>query len=482
MRFDAERAMADANALGEPRYAGTEGETRAAEWVGTEFEEAGLEVERCEVPAPRHVDLVEKVVGTLGVVLPATMWLLVSGKAAMACILVGGAWLLLILLGAFRWLAWLLPRGRTVNVTAGQRNASERPVRVLIVTHLDTPPRRWSDMMRAAVLLAAFFGFACLGQFLEVKPWRSHNVLLVTLAWALFGLVFCQLLLSRDPLLERLPQRTAVTLAAVCAVGILQFAAYRYPFVRPLIAGVWLGIVSTLMILWMCEPWRRVGGPGEADNRSGLAVMLELARRWPNSARELVDARFGVGRPGEADSRSRLAALLERAGSRPGSALDQIDVRFAALGGRAMSMAGAGALARDIQARWPAKPTLVVNLEAPGVGPLLVLSGEPQAVGILAGAAQSLWMPYQVVRPMSRYPRGHHPFARAGLTAVSVFSQQRSEPPFVGQLWWLPRDAVVEPATLAETAQLVTEFALRWARQQTQEGGDSAARSSQKPG
>ena len=107
-----------------------------------------------------------------------------------------------------------------------------------------------------------------------------------------------------------------------------------------------------------------------------------------------------------------------------------------------------------IEAEWPAKPTLVVEWLAPGIGPGLALL--ERGTGRLAeSAAADLWIPHHPIRhPDIR--RAHWPFGRRGPAYVAIVGGELDTPPAT--------DRPIDPDALTRAAQLATEIALRWAR------------------
>jgi hypothetical protein len=190
----------------------------------------------------------------------------------------------------------------------------------------------------------------------------------------------------------------------------LHLPAWSGPFFLGLL---WLAIMGRL---WRSV--RRPGGPDVRDNRTGLAVLLELARVWP-----------------------------------PGTH-SRIETRFATTGGRALDQAGLRALIRAIDSEWPARPTLVVEWLAPGLGPGLALM--EQGTGRLAEtAARDLWIPHHVIHHSGLH-REHWPFGRRGPGYIGMVGPITEAPDAPAR--------AIDPDALARTAQLATEVALRWAR------------------
>ena len=114
----------------------------------------------------------------------------------------------------------------------------------------------------------------------------------------------------------------------------------------------WLALMIGLAILGF-EPIRNGGGPGQNDNRTGLALLIELARIWPKAARAHVDIRF-VGVSGPCESK----------------------------------------------VVWPKPgPSLVIELVNPGLGSLLSLGGTESTVKAACDAARDLWIPFFMTIP-----------------------------------------------------------------------------------
>jgi hypothetical protein len=180
----------------------------------------------------------------------------------------------------------------------------------------------------------------------------------------------------------------------------------------------------------------RKRGTAGFDNRTGLALLLEMARAWPKAASERVEA------------------------------------RFAATGGDALDFAGLRGLVRAIRSEWEPKPTLVVGILAPGVSPKLTLAS-PGLLALAEQAAGDLWIPHGVME--ANRVDLVWPFGREGTAFVALVG----EPGPTGTV-------EVASGSLTHAGQLAAEIALRWARQQSaataQDPGASLARSSQNPG
>lgn len=201
-------------------------------------------------------------------------------------------------------------------------------------------------------------------------------------------------------------------------------------------SAVWRAWAQAALILssvmFQARYWLRAGRPSLGDNRTGLALIAELARAIP----------------------SRLD--------------ERVEIRLAAVGGSALGQLGSLTLADEIRCEEPYRPTLVINVDAPGVGPELILVGTGEGLDVARDAARDLWIPHRVAR-WSWQPLDHRPFHLSGIASLSLVGQRKG--------------SRIHEAGLAATAQLVTEMALRWARRQSKAPqDDNLARSSQNPG
>jgi hypothetical protein len=194
---------------------------------------------------------------------------------------------------------------------------------------------------------------------------------------------------------------------------------YVYPTFLVL---VWIGIVS--LLLREGRRCRRVEGSPPTD-RHGLAVLLEMARSWP------------------------------RTGSRP------IEPIFVASGGQHLDHAGSREVVRMLRSDWSGKPSLLVLLFAPGAGDKLRLfaAGSPASDldELVRGAARGLWIPIQheeLLAPIPPWPFGEY---RPAVALVGSDPSARLA------------DSV-DPQALHRAAQLATEIALRWGKQQKAAG------------
>ena len=191
-----------------------------------------------------------------------------------------------------------------------------------------------------------------------------------------------------------------------------------------LLPGGWaMPILGLLWVLVLVGSWRSLRGsrvPGFWGDRSGLAVLLELARTWPRRAEERVEA------------------------------------HFAAVGGHGFDGDGARGLARTVRSEWPAKPTLTIGFLAPGVGSGLILASRTHET-LARSAASDLWVPHRSVRwrPWTRWAGASGPSdAVVWLIGDAAFAR-----PGRGG------ESATDPEAMGRAAQLATEIALRWAKQ-----------------
>ena len=201
-------------------------------------------------------------------------------------------------------------------------------------------------------------------------------------------------------------------LAVVLLVGFVPLAAHLSGSVPTLIPEGPRVVVCGLAVQWLGLLWLSGRSKGRSadtvsgDNRSGLALLAELSRNWPRSARE------------------RLETWL-------------------------VAAADPAQLGESLQGRLAdGKPTIVVALESPGVGSEVRVAGTGDAAELTADAAKALWLPHRRTWfPPRELGRG---LAGAGVPFVSLRGAGDGRP--------------IDPAALAGLAQLILEVALRWAK------------------
>jgi hypothetical protein len=221
-----------------------------------------------------------------------------------------------------------------------------------------------------------------------------------------------------------------------------------------------LGLLLAMLIL--LELFSSAGSTG----RPAWPVPMLLGLLWlATGGRAWRLIRRGGSEPDVRDNRTGLAVLLEQARSWPRATHARIETRFVATGGQTLDRAGLRALFRAIEDEWPAKPTLVVEWLAPGIGPGLALL--ERGTGRLAEtAADDLWMPYRVIHRAGAL-RDHCPPGRRGPSFVAIVGAAIDR---------APTDRPIEPDALARAAQLATEVALRWAKENRPPGAATSGR------
>ncbi|MBV8232482.1 MAG: hypothetical protein JO329_21070 [Planctomycetaceae bacterium] len=369
MPFDPEWVLALARDLPAPRPSRSEAERRAAEDIAAHLGRLGLHVEHRETPAPwgralARLGFLVAWIG-LGVVttLPATP-------------LAFRAFLFALILLSIRGASRIAARGaRSDGLPRPSRHVigtfpagAAPPVRIVVATSLRSPPSRW------------------------MNAWIN----VVLFVFVAFGVV---------PLIPRV----GASIRAHPSAGL------------GLLAGQWL----SLMFL-IAGPKGEATGPVRGDNRTGLALLVELARTWPKGLATRAGAMF-VASP---DGLGRLLPMLLE----------------------------------------PPGPTLLVLLDAPGVGPDLFVVGRGPAARLAEAAARDLWVPHRRWRSGALDRQVPRVLRRAGLACVALSGTHGDRP--------------IDPALLAAAAQLVDEVALRWARRAAPATaqGASPVRSSQNPG
>lgn len=235
--------------------------------------------------------------------------------------------------------------------------------------------------------------------------------------------------------------------------GVLGFAMRRRGLATAgvLVAGTW-GLA--LVAIYGVGGWRRSRSPHSpshnviasrgAEAASTLRVVLctplaELSWRWP-------------------DNRTGIALLLELARTLSQSIQDRVEVRLVGVGGP--HGIGINSLIRSIRRGWPDKPTLLIVVLAPGHGAEIVVEGRGMGLRMTRQAASDLWVPIRL-----RWS-GHWPALRYGDATVAFVSHRR--------------ESAIEPTSLQAVAQLVQELVLRWGK--THFDTYRLARSSQNPG
>jgi hypothetical protein len=251
------------------------------------------------------------------------------------------------------------------------------------------------------------------------------------------------------------------------AMGPIEGRSGRSPYTWIDSGLTWLS--PTLLAVTIFGPGAEPAGPWASLQAIGWVL---LAGVWGvillGLAMRLLNAPADIGQPDTA----ALAFLLELGRTWPKGHSDRVETILAVVGGQELDRAGDHALRLMMKTEWHLKPTLSLSLVAPGAGKELLIVGSD----VVRQAAAGLWVPHRV-GGQADIPEGVRPLDREqGATAVLAGADWSQRPP-----------PPVDPEALGRTAQLVTETALRWARQQhgpaAQRPDDrNDARSSQNPG
>ena len=366
MRFDSARARKVIDELGDPRFAGPDGEARVADFVAEQFATMGWQVERLSVVGTRPHRLASWARWlAYGFLITSAYGLLLLDRLAASA----GAVLLLlygmILFGdlvasSIRTARPRPPSGSAPVVVASLPRSSPAPVRVVFRASLG-----------------------------ELRPSLFHVVLrdkyhdLFWINGLLFACMMFALLLGLGMWYR--PGREFSRL------GHEVFLRYLIP---PILAFNWIVILGVLA--WEYHQFRSRERPG-APERRGLAVLLELARSWPRGESRPIEPFFvAAGEP-----------RLDHAGTR------EIARRFECGGTSRPSLLilllapGAG-------------DSLWLATRDP---PLAIERGTDAMV---RDAAQSLWIPSKVVHPSTPLP--FWPIADRGPVVALMGSDPRAYP------------------------------------------------------
>jgi hypothetical protein len=223
----------------------------------------------------------------------------------------------------------------------------------------------------------------------------------------------------------------------------------------PLVAALWLGGLVLMAVKPGMRPGlrarRTIGPPRNIDAR--LAVENAPDHR-------VVVCSPLAARPvrGRADNRTGLAVLAELARTLPRSHGARVELHLIGIGG--VPGVGMRRLVRQIGRVWRDKPTLVIVLTDPGFGSDIRIGGSGPGAEMAFDAANDLRLPH---RPQWRTVRLA---LRDGDATVALGGDRRA--------------SSADAALLHATGQLVEELILRWARRHHDRF--RLARSSQNPG
>jgi hypothetical protein len=430
MKFGLERMLAQVPVFDFPRAVSSAGERRAADLIAEELERIGWRVEWIEVPS-RFTSTWFNLAVFCAVFPPFVMvaWWLVRFLphfVPLSAVLIGvwaAAWTLFpeVALTAAIWLdrrlqpfLWAFPTtlfGMKVAAwsTGGDEIAS-RLERILMFLWIAAVPTLaivalWT---RRSLPVIDKAGWSTERSDRSVDVWAQAS----TAAEAPVRVLFLTHLDTAWPRVVWLGWLMGIGFVVLAVVHAVAWCAGARSFA----AGVELVfcLFAIAVFLLLVVEWSRPKRPYPGDNRTGLALLLEFARALPERIH------------------------------------DQVEIRLAAVGAHTLRQRGAWALALSALGRWEARPTLVINFDAPGLGPELALVGWGPAIRVARDASRDLWIPHRVAWwPLAALD--HRPFALCGIPSVSLAGDRRAE--------------TIDPARLAAAAQLAVEIALRWARQ-----------------
>jgi hypothetical protein len=242
MKFEATRAKAIFEKLGDPAFAGPEGEVRIAEFVAGEFERMGWKVERREVEGSRFPQRVGPWIGWLGygALVTVTFCMILSGNARAQFLAI------LIILGTVRWPQALA--SNSIRPGRRMRPLANAPVVIASGNGDSSSPMRVVFQVVLGRLDTGYLGSFRVNRYffltlLHLGLWIS--AILTSLSMHGYPVVFSRLMM------------------AVTSV---------------MIAFVWVMIVGVLT--W---EHRQSCSTNEArtTDRLSTALVLELARSWP---------------------------------------------------------------------------------------------------------------------------------------------------------------------------------------------------------
>jgi hypothetical protein len=273
-----------------------------------------------------------------------------------------------------------------------------------------------------------------------------------------------------------------LTVAAALSIALGGFSTFWGLLVCGLALAGWLRLLAN----WPRRPWllrplrsarlliARKHSSNQGSPRVVIRVSLGPASHPPEATshpfRRLVSNRLDSGQRDGAG----IALVLELARGWAGHPPARVETVLAFVGGQSLDQAGDRALADLLANESLGKPTLVLTLDAPGIGKELLIHDDGRLV---LDAALSLWVPHRVptFRESRRVPRLP---SRVAESEVWLGGMARHEGP-----------QVVDLEALARAAQLVEEVVLRWGKRhsgstETDQPADerTASRSFQKPG
>jgi hypothetical protein len=382
MKFDAARVTGLINKLCEPPYQGWDGESNVAAFVAEQFQQMGMAVERRDVAGSRFPQRVAPWVGWLvyGTLVTTSYLMLIRidrifEGLAIALIFVGYSWLLAML---YNW------------VRLGRRWPRLETAPLILASFPSTcrPPARVVFQVVLGGLKSDFF--------------RSFRLNGLSVAMGLQSLFL---------------------MGALSRLGSRAGAIPLLPIDSIVFGIIWLEIACVLS--WEYRSSRSANDSWKPDRR-GVSTLLELARSWPRSK------------------------------------ANQVEALFVAAGGQRLDYAGSREVLRLLRSEWSSRPTIIVLFFAPGAGEELLVFEEREyhtgSKNLAEDLAKSLWIPIRRVPRAaiaSVCPIGSTPAVKI-VAIIGSDLEGRS-------------DATIDPSVLQRVIQLSMEIAMRWSKKQLAE-------------
>jgi hypothetical protein len=385
MKFDSARAIGTVAEFNDPRFTADGGEQQIAGFVADRLTSVGWRAEQRQVSGSKFAWLAASWIGWLGAAVLAT----------------AATWVIRV-----SWLRWPLPAWCSpalivwgvwyVNgLAGGLRLGCKRPPRgvaPLIVAHREAPA-----VPACRVVLATPIGPV------SALPLGSSQRDPAVVG-AILSLLFLWSVLFAPSSARIVPPATSLTREltqpAIVLLGLF-----------------WLFVgAQAVRELRLSRSQEML----EPTDRTGIALLLEIARTW----------------------------------SPPRDS--HCDLVVASTGGQTLDFAGARSLLRELESGQERVPTLFLFLFAPGAGEITTLS---RNCGDLAqAAAKSLWIPHRV---------GPSSLQRFGLLPPESSARELVALLGTAALHRRGKRAALDPAALGAYAQLATEIALRWAKRRS---------------
>jgi hypothetical protein len=253
MKFDAARATAIFEKLGEPAFTGPNNEGHVADFVAGEFERIGWRVERREVEGSRFPQRAGPWIGWLGYGALITVGYVLSlGKGRLSVVLA-----FLSFAVAWRWVDALLKN--RLRLGRRRKPLETGPLLIGSLTGESTPAVRVVFQSVLGGLKTDFF-----------QSLRQNRFFIVNVSNALFWVSIIMTILAN----RRDGRNLWFLIVSIASVFFVL---------------LWIMILQILS--WEYHQSRPANGL-EAAERRGLAVLLELARSWPRNRSRQIEPVF----------------------------------------------------------------------------------------------------------------------------------------------------------------------------------------------